>query len=80
MCWSNTKTLDLRPTDRQFEARLLAMAPASLRHLLINSTLARIPPPLPSPAPPPYVPDVRFQGDRGLKVQKSIGELFCRAK
>ena len=38
---------------------------------------------LPAPPPPPPLPpqnDIQSQGDRGLKIKKSMGGLFCQAK
>ena len=35
------------------------------------------------PPPPPAAPlknVIQFQGDKGLKIKKSIGGLFCRVK
>ena len=37
--------------------------------------------PPPNPPPPPLRKcDIQFQGDRGLKIKKSIGGSFCQAK
>ena len=80
--WSNT-----RPVNRLAPVRILAGGSAitgSADRLLdpgSNPSNHKLltPPPHPKPTPTPTHPpkiDIQFQGDRGLKIKKSIGGLF----